>query len=149
MVLWIAALLFVTAAGVGLRFLLRERRRRRIARRRRVEEPNSHYSAPGVRRLADLERWGGIRLDQLHPLNRDEVRRLLRLARGAGSDILALKERQFLDNMARLDRAESGSGESLAAPQPQTWRGPDETPVPHAPAPANAPGEQRADPSRS
>lgn len=102
MVLWISALLFVTGVGVGLRVRLRLRHKRLVARQRRVEQPNSYYSAPGVRRLVDLERWGRIQLDQLHPLNRDEVRRLLRLARGAGSDALAPKERQFLDNMAGL-----------------------------------------------
>lgn len=102
MVLWVSALLFVTSVGVGLRVRLRARHRRLVARQRRVEAPNSHYAAPGVRRLVDLERWGRIELDQLHPLNRDEVRRLLRLARGAGAEILAPKERQFLDNMARL-----------------------------------------------
>jgi len=94
-------LLFVTGIGLGLHIRHRVRRQRLITEGRRVEQPNSHYQAPGVRRLVDLERWGRIELDQLHPLNRDEVRRLLRLARGAGSDALAPKERQFLDNMAR------------------------------------------------
>lgn len=148
MVLWISALLIVTGLGVCLRLQLRERRRRRIARQRRVEQPNSYYSAPGVRRLADLERWSGIRLGQLHPLNRDEVRRLLRLARGAGADILAPKERQFLDNMARLNRAERTSGERAAAPHPREWREPEETPAPFTTTPANAPSPERADPSR-
>jgi hypothetical protein len=100
MVVWISAVLFVTGVGVGLRIRLRMRRRALLAQERRVEEPNSYYSAPGVRRLVDLERWGRIPLEQLHPLNRDEVRRLLRLARAAGSDALAPRERQFLDNMA-------------------------------------------------
>jgi hypothetical protein len=102
MVAWISALVFVTSLGLGLRIRQLVRRRRVVTQRRRVEQPNSYYQAPGVRRLVDLERWGRIELDQLHPLNRDEVRRLLRLARGAGSEILAPNERQFLDNMARL-----------------------------------------------
>jgi hypothetical protein len=106
MVAWISALLFVTGLGVGLRIRHLVRRRRLAAERRRVELPNSHYSAPGVRQLVDLERWGRIRVDQLHPLNRDEVRRLLRLARGAGADALAPKERRFLDNMAGGPEAE-------------------------------------------
>lgn len=105
MVLWLSALLFLTTAGVGFGVQRRARRRRSVMRQRRVEEPNSFYNAPGVRRLADLERWGGIDLDWLHPLNRDEVRRLLRLARGAGSHVLSPKERQFLDNMTELRRA--------------------------------------------
>jgi hypothetical protein len=101
MVAWISALLFVTGLGLGLRVRHVVRRRRLITQQRRVEEPNSHYSAPGVRRLVDLERWSGIQLDKLHPINRDEVQRLLRLVRGAGSEALAPRERQFLDNMAR------------------------------------------------
>jgi len=102
MPLWISALLFVTSLGLGFGLRLRQRLRRQlVARQRRVEEPNSYYSAPGVRRLVDLERWGRIPIEQLHPLNRDEVRRLLRLARGTGSDALAPKERRFLDNMTR------------------------------------------------
>jgi hypothetical protein len=110
MVAWISALVFVTGLGLGLRIRHLVRRRRLAAARRRVELPNSHYSAPGVRRLADLERWGRIRLDRLHPLNRDEVRRLLRLARDAGSDTLAPRERQFLDNMACRPRAAGSPG---------------------------------------
>lgn len=98
MMIWFLALLVAAALGTG--FGVRLRRRRHV-RERRIEQPNSYYSAPGVRRLVDLERWGRIPLDQLHPLNRDEVRRLLRLARAAGSDSLAPKETRFLDNMAR------------------------------------------------
>jgi hypothetical protein len=101
MVPWISALLFMTGLGLGLRIRQRVRRQRLVARQRRVEQPNSHYSAPGVRQLVDLERWGRIPVDHLHPLNRDEVRRLLRLARAAGSEALAPKERRFLDNMVR------------------------------------------------
>lgn len=105
MALWISALLFVTTAGVGLGVQRRAQRRRREGHQRRVEEPNSFYNAPGVQLLADLERWGGIDPEWLHPLNRDEVRRLLRRARGAGSQVLSPKERQFLDNMAGLRQA--------------------------------------------
>jgi hypothetical protein len=104
MALWLSALVFVTTLGVGLRARLRAVRRRRVANQRRIEQPNSFYSAPGVLLLADLERWGGIQLEWLHPLNRDEVRRLLRRARDAGSDVLSPTERRFLDNMAGLRR---------------------------------------------
>jgi len=123
MVLWISALLFLTTAGVGLTVQRRAQRRRREARQRRVEQPNSYYSAPGVQRLADLERWGGIDLDWLHPLNRDEVRRLLRRARGAGADVLSAKERQFLDTMAGLRWAEQ-------APMPVRPSAPGPRPLP-------------------
>jgi hypothetical protein len=103
MVVWISALLFATGLGLGFGLRIRHRLRRQqvLERQRRVEEPNSFYSAPGVRRLVDLERWRRIPVAQLHPLNQDEVRRLLRLVKAVGPDALSSKERQFLDNMAR------------------------------------------------
>jgi hypothetical protein len=102
MTFWISVLLLATCVGVGIHIHARGRHRRLVIRQRRVERPNSYYSAPGVRLLADLERWGRISLDQLHPLNRDEVRRLLRLARATGSHTLSPRERLFLDTMAKV-----------------------------------------------
>jgi hypothetical protein len=99
MVLWISALLCAAGLGVGLRARSQARRRRELTRCRRVEEPNSHYSAPAVRRLVALERWHAIPLDQLHPLNREQARRLLDLVDQAGPEALAPRERQFLDNL--------------------------------------------------
>jgi hypothetical protein len=101
MALWISTLLFVTGFGLGLRIRHRglARRRELIARQRRVEQPNSFYAAPGVRRLMALERWGSIPFEQLHSVNRDEVSRLLRLVESAGPDVLSSRERQFLDTM--------------------------------------------------
>jgi hypothetical protein len=96
----ISALLFVSGLGAGLRLRARRRRRALLVRRRVVERPNSFYSAPGVRRLVDLERWGRIPVEQLHPLNRDEVRRLLRRVRADGPGALAPRERRFLDGLA-------------------------------------------------
>lgn len=100
MVIWISALLLVAAVSGGLSIRQRTRQRARRAHQRCVEQPNSFYSAPGVRRLMDLERWGRIPIEQLHAVNRDEVRRLLRVAQAAGSDALSPSERRFLDNMA-------------------------------------------------
>ena len=102
MALWISALLVVTGFGLGLGIRRRDQVRRRelMARQRRVEQPNSFYSAPGVRRLTALERWGGIPVERLHPVNRDEVSRLLRLVESAGPDVLSSRERQFLDTLA-------------------------------------------------
>jgi len=110
MATWIAVLMFLTgvAAGLGIRRQIRLRRLQ--AKQRRVEQPNSYYSAPSVRRLVNLERWTRIPLDRLHPLNREEAERLLRLARAAGPDALTRTERQFLDNME------------------QSWNEPDRTP---------------------
>jgi hypothetical protein len=99
MVTWISALLLATGLGVGLGIRHRLRRHELRARHRRVEQPNSHYAAPGVQRLIDRERWARIPLEQLHPLNRDEVHRVLRLVDGVGPDVLSDRERRFLDNM--------------------------------------------------
>lgn len=94
------ALVVLIAGGLGVRVWVRRLRDRRIAARRRVEAPNSHYSSVSVRQQEDRERWGGIDVQRLHPLNRDEVRRLLEIADADGVGVLSTKERLFLDNMA-------------------------------------------------
>ena len=99
MTIWIPALLFVVAGGFGLRLWYRRWRERRIAARRRVEKPNSHYSSEGVRNQEDRERWGDINVGRLHPLNRDEVQRLLDVVDDEGIEALSSKDRLFLDNM--------------------------------------------------
>jgi hypothetical protein len=57
-----------------------------------------------VRERDDRERWGGIDLGRLHPLNQDEVRRLLSLVDVQGVSVLTGKDRVFLDNMVRPRR---------------------------------------------
>ena len=99
MTFWISALVFLAGLGAGLRNRSRRARRANIARGRQVEQPNSFYAAPGVRRLVDLERWKRIPLKRLHAVNRAEADRLLRQARAAGPDTLSTMERRFLDNM--------------------------------------------------
>jgi hypothetical protein len=54
----------------------------------------------------DRERWGRIDLRKLHPLNRDEVLRLLEMADADGVGELSSRDRVFLDNMA-LPRSRS------------------------------------------
>lgn len=98
------AVFVLIAGGVGLRLWLRRLRERRIAARRRVEAPNSHYSSLGVRQQEDRERWGRIDFERLHPLNQDEVSRLLEIVEVDGVGVLSPRERLFLDNMA-LPRA--------------------------------------------
>jgi hypothetical protein len=66
---------------------------------RRVEAPNSHYSSQGVRNQEDRERWGGIKVRSLHPLNQEEVERLLQVVDAEGIKSLSGKDRMFLDNM--------------------------------------------------
>ncbi len=71
-----------------------------MAARRVIEKPNSHYSSEHVRRRERRSKWSRIDLDRLHPLNREEVRRLLRIADEAGPGALSERDRQFLDNMS-------------------------------------------------
>lgn len=99
-----SGIVVLIAGSIGLRLWLRRLRERRIAARRRVEAPNSHYSSVGVRQQEDRERWGRIDLERLHPINRDEVVRLLAVADADGVSVLSTRERLFLDNMT-LPRA--------------------------------------------
>jgi len=92
-------LVVLSVGGVALRVWYRRWRRRKTAEQRRVEAPNSHYSSAGVRNQEDRERWGGIPLSQLHPLNRDEVARLLHVVDEDGVKSLSRRDRLFLDNM--------------------------------------------------
>ncbi|MGD8601296.1 MAG: hypothetical protein PVF19_08125, partial [Gemmatimonadota bacterium] len=73
----LSGIVVLVAGSLGLRLWLKRLRERRIAARRRVEAPNSHYSSLAVRQQEDRERWGHIDLTRLHPLNQDEVTRLL------------------------------------------------------------------------
>lgn len=96
---WLPALLVGIVLGVLLRIQYRFWRRRQVVERRRVELPNSAYSSPGVRQQEDRDRWGSIDVRRLHPLNRDEVQRLLDLVDREGIHALSSGDRVFLDNM--------------------------------------------------
>jgi hypothetical protein len=96
---WMLGLMAVMMGGMAARAAWVARRRRRIAERRRVEAPNSYYSSLGVRNQEDHERWKSIELARLHPLNQEEVERLLRRIDRDGVQSLAPKDRLFLDNM--------------------------------------------------
>ena len=93
------ALAVLVTGGVALRLWYRRWRARKIAENRRVEAPNSHYSSTGVQNQIDRERWGGINLPSLHPLNREEVLRLLEVVDEDGIKSLSPRDRLFLDNM--------------------------------------------------
>jgi hypothetical protein len=96
---WIPALVLGVVIGVVARIWYRAWRRRRVVEHRRIEAPNSHYSSQGVRNQDDRERWGRIDLGGLHPLNRDEVQRLLDLVDRDGVKAITARDRLFLDNM--------------------------------------------------
>jgi hypothetical protein len=55
-----------------------------------------------VQNQEDKERWRGVDLADLHPINRDEVERLLEVVDVRGLEALSPKDRLFLDNMTRL-----------------------------------------------
>ncbi len=93
------AVVFLAIGGVAARMWYRGWRQRKIESQRRVEAPNSHYSSTGVRNQEDRERWGGITLGKLHPLNQDEVTRLLSVVDVDGITSLSPRDRLFLDNM--------------------------------------------------
>ena len=102
MPLWITALGFAVLGGIGIRIWYRRWRRARIAARRVVEKPNSHYSSEIVKHQVDRERWETVNLDLIHPVNREEVERLLAVADVQGPEALSTRERLFLENMTRL-----------------------------------------------
>jgi hypothetical protein len=100
--IWILAVVLAVLAAVGFRQWYRAWRRRRVAARRIVEKPNSFYSSVLVKNQVDRQRWGRVDLSRLHPVNREEVERLLAVADVQGLDALSPKERLFLENMTRV-----------------------------------------------
>ena len=102
---WVAALVFGFVGGIALHSWYRRRKDRRIAARRRVEAPNSAHVSQLVKQRERQERWSGIVLSALHPLNRTEVEHLLRLVQTGGERALSERERTFLD--ALTERRES------------------------------------------
>jgi hypothetical protein len=102
MTIWISAFALVVGASIGARFWYKRWRQARIAARRRVELPNSHYASRLVRNQLDRERWEDMNLTRLHPVNREEVERLLNLVDALGVDALSPRERTFLDHLTSL-----------------------------------------------
>lgn len=93
------AAVMAVVGGIALRLWYRRWKKQRIEANRKVEAPNSYYSSQGVRYQEDRERWRGINVGSLHPLNRDEVLRLLEVVDEDGVSSLSSKDRLFLDNM--------------------------------------------------
>ena len=61
--------------------------------------PNPHHSPTGVRNQEDRGSWGDINTGVLHPLNEDEVGRVLDVVDVYGMKSLSSRDRLFLDNM--------------------------------------------------
>jgi len=102
MTFWISAIGFSALAFAGGRIWYRRWRARKVAARRRVELPNSHFSSRLVRNQLDRERWQDLNLSSLHPVNREEVERLLAMVDALGVDSLSPRERVFLDHLTSL-----------------------------------------------
>jgi hypothetical protein len=96
------ALVVSVLAGIGVRLWYLRWKRARIAARRIVEKPNSHYSSVIVQNQIARERWGKVDLEKIHPVNREEVERLLAVADVQGPDALSPRERLFLETMTQL-----------------------------------------------
>ena len=94
------ALLMLLVSFAGLQVWMRSVSELRDARLRALKRDLSEKA----RQRAERERWESIDLERLHPLNREEVRRLLSLADVDGMGALKPSERLFLDNMT-LPRA--------------------------------------------
>lgn len=99
MTILLPAAVMAVVGGFALRIWYRRWKKQRIEASRKVEAPNSYYSSQGVRQQEDHERWQGINVRSLHPLNRDEVVRLLEVVDEDGVSSLSPKDRLFLDNM--------------------------------------------------
>ena len=99
---WLYALAFAVISGICARYLYRRWRRAKIAANRIVEKPNSHYASVMVKNQIDRERWGQVDLERIHPVNREEVERLLAMADVQGPEALSSRERLFLETMTSL-----------------------------------------------
>jgi membrane associated rhomboid family serine protease len=66
--------------------------------RQRAQHPAIRTSKPTT--VSDIERWKQIRSDGMHPLNRQELERLLEKVAADGPQRLTPDERAFLDRMA-------------------------------------------------
>ncbi len=102
MTFWITIFAVLVVGSVAGRLWYLKWKRRRIAARRKIELPNSHYASKLVKHQIDRERWGELNISMLHPVNREEVERLLGMVDALGPDALSPRERVFLDHLTSL-----------------------------------------------
>lgn len=93
----LAFVVLVVAAAAFATIALRRAIRARNLARRTVEQPNSHYTSPVVRNGETRHRWQSIDLENIHEVNRGEVKLLLARVEASGVDSLRENERVFLD----------------------------------------------------
>jgi membrane associated rhomboid family serine protease len=81
----------------GFLYLKAHQRWSEGARFRARAKPTAARTSAGT---ADLTRWRAIRTDNLHPVNRDELNRILDKISATGLDSLTAEERAFLDRFS-------------------------------------------------
>lgn len=92
---------FAHLGGIVFGFAyLKWREWRAGAAKREFQRKLDPGTAGGSLDRGSLRRWEAIDVEDLHELNRDEVRALLRKARDEGVRSLSASERQFMDRMA-------------------------------------------------
>lgn len=99
----LVALLILNAVILATVWIL-YRRARRARRERRVEGPNSEYKSRYVLDLESRERWEALDMSLLHPLNREEVEKVLDKLRATSVRALSSQERSFLDRMVEAEK---------------------------------------------
>lgn len=113
------ALLVLNVAGIVTVTIL-YRRARKAQRERRVEAANSHYKSQYVLDLEAKQRWESLDLSLLHPLNREEVEKVLAKLKATSVRALTSQERIFLDRMVeaerRMKRTERRRRQGLSGP---------------------------------
>lgn len=83
--------------------LLRRAMRRHLTPKQRVvEPPNSAFASELVRHRERAARWSGIEAVRLHPVNRQEVERLLKVVSASGVSALSERDLVFLDHLSGL-----------------------------------------------
>jgi membrane associated rhomboid family serine protease len=72
------------------------------AARFRRKAATDRRPSSGVMNRADVKRWAEINRDNMHPVNREELDRILDKINAEGSDKLAPEEREFLERFSAL-----------------------------------------------
>lgn len=72
------------------------------AKTRVVEAPNSAFASELVRHRERADRWRDIEPGRLHPLNRREVERLMKIVSASGVTALSERDLVFLDHLSEL-----------------------------------------------
>lgn len=85
--------------------LVRRSMRKHVRGKKRVvEAPNSAFASELVRHRERADRWRDIEIARLHPLNRREVERLMKIVSASGVTALSERDLVFLDHLSEVAR---------------------------------------------